>query len=126
MTDRPRTCPAAAPTGCAAGRSDALAVDERLRPAVVGFKREATGSTIGQVLVYLDWLVAHRDAVPLHVARKLGMAQADRLEWGAPRLVCVAEGFGPREEAVARQLTGLVELVRIVRDPRGRFAVQRT
>ena len=112
--------------GWAAGRIDGLAVDERLCPTVVEFKREATGNTIGQALVYVDWLLAHRDAVALRVARKLGLAQADRLDWSAPRLVCIAEAFGPREEAVARQLAGRVELVRLVRYPRGLFAVQRT
>ena len=111
--------------GWATGRIDALAVDERLRPVVVEFKREANGNTIGQALVYVDWLLAHRDAVALRVARRLGLAQADRLDWSAPRLVCVAEAFGPREEAVARQLGGRVELVRIVRYGRGLFVVQR-
>ena len=111
--------------GWAPGRIDALALDERLRPVVVEFKREATGNTIGQALVYVDWLLAHRDAVALRVARRLGLAQADRLDWSAPRLVCVAEAFGPREEAVARQLGGRVDLVRIVRYGRGLFVVQR-
>ena len=100
-------------------------MDERLHPVVVEFKREATGSTIAQALVYVDWLVAHPDAVALHVARKLGIAQADRLDWSAPRLVCVASAFGPREEAVARQLGGRAELVRIVRYGGGHFVVQR-
>src|SRR5215216_4149349 len=45
--------------GWTTGRIDALAVDERLHPVVVEFKREATGSTIGQVLLYVDWLLAH-------------------------------------------------------------------
>lgn len=111
--------------GWAPGRIDALVVDERLRPAVVEFKREATGNTIFQALVYVDWLLAHRDAVALRVARKLGLTQADRLDWAGPRLVCIAETFGPREEAVARQLGDRVELVRFVRYGRGLFVVQR-
>ena len=111
--------------GWAAGRIDALAVDERLRPVVVEFKREATGSTIGQALAYVDWLVTHRDAVVLHVARTLGIENADRLDWSAPRLVCVAAAFGPREEAVARQLANQVDLVRVDRYGGGRFVVQR-
>lgn len=109
----------------AAGRIDALAVDDRLHPVVVGFKREAAGGTIGQALAYVDWVLAHRDAVALHVARRLGLEKTDRLDWSAPRLVCVAEAFGPCEEAVARQLGNRVELVRVVRFGRGLFAVQR-
>jgi hypothetical protein len=101
--------------GWTTGRIDALAVDEGLRPVVVEFKREATGNTIGQALVYVDWLLAHRNAVALRVARKLGLALADRLDWTAPRLVCIAEAFGAREEAVARQLGDRAELVRITR-----------
>ena len=89
------------------------------------FKRAATGGTIAQALVYVDWLLAHRDAVALRVARRLGVALADRLDWSAPRLVCVAAAFGPREEAVARQLGGRAELVRILRYGGGLFAVQR-
>jgi hypothetical protein len=110
--------------GWTTGRIDALAVDERLCPVVVEFKRDATGNTIGQALVYLDWLLAHRDAVTLRVARKFGLTQADRLDWSAPRLVCVAAAFSPREEAVARQLGDRVELVRLVRYGRGLFHVQ--
>lgn len=85
--------------GWAAGRMDALAVDDGHRPAVIEFKREATGSTIGQALAYVDWLLAHQDAVALRVARVLGINEADRLDWSAPRLLCVAEGFSLREEA---------------------------
>ncbi len=110
--------------GWAAGRIDALALDENLHPVVVEFKREASGTTIGQALVYIAWLVAHRDAVALRVARRLGIAQADKLDWSTPRLVCVAEAFAPREEAVAHQLGDQVELVRITRYERGLFHVQ--
>ena len=37
--------------GWTSGRIDALAVDERLHPVVVEFKRDATRNTIGQALV---------------------------------------------------------------------------
>lgn len=111
--------------GWAAGRIDALAVDEHLRPVVLEFKREATGTAIGQALAYVDWLLAHRDKVTLIVARQLGITVADRLDWSAPRLLCIAEAFGPREEAVARQLGNRVELVRIVRYATKVFAIQR-
>ena len=76
-----------------------IPIDDGHRPVVIEFKREATGSTIGQALAYVDWLLAHQDAVALRVARVLGINEADRLDWSAPRLLCVAEGFGLREEA---------------------------
>ncbi|MEA2598639.1 MAG: hypothetical protein QOF01_5108 [Thermomicrobiales bacterium] len=63
--------------GWEAERIEALAVDERMRPHVVEFKREASSSAIDQALAYVDWLFAHRDAVTLHVARRLGVARAD-------------------------------------------------
>jgi hypothetical protein len=107
----------------AAGRIDALAIDGRRRPVVLEFKRAATGAALGQALVYLDWVRAHRDAVALLVARRLGIARADRLDWSAPRLVCVAETFGPREAAVARELGGKAELVRVARYGKGLFLV---
>ena len=55
--------------GWAAGRINALALDERDRPVVVEFKRAASGIAIGQALVYLDRVLAHGDAVALMVAR---------------------------------------------------------
>jgi RecB family endonuclease NucS len=112
--------------GWTAGRIDVLAVDDRHRPVVVEFKRTASGLAIGQALVYLDWVLAHRDAVALLVARHLGILEADRLEWSGSRLLCIAEDIEPREEAVARQLRGKVELVRIVRYKEGIFVIQRT
>jgi hypothetical protein len=111
--------------GWASGRIDALALDDRGRPVVVEFKRTASGIAIGQALVYLDWALAHRDAVALMVARTLGFGRADRLDWTGARLVCVAEEIAPREEAVARQLGGRVELVQIVRLKEGVFVAQR-
>jgi hypothetical protein len=111
--------------GWAAGRIDALALDERNRPVVVEFKRAAAGIAIGQTLVYLDWVLAHKDAIALMVGRRLGIPHSERLGWPGACLVCVAEEIGPREEAVARQLWGKVERVRIVRYGRGLFHVQR-
>jgi len=111
--------------GWGSGRLDALAVDERLRPIVLEFKREATGNTIGQALVYVDWLLAHQDAITLRIARVLGIKDADRVDWTAPQVVCVAEIFSPREEAVARQLRGRVELVKLTRYTAKVFTVQR-
>ena len=32
-----------------------------MRPVVVEFKRTASGIAIGQALVYLEWVLAHRD-----------------------------------------------------------------
>jgi hypothetical protein len=82
--------------GFAAGRIDVLAIDERHQPVVVEVKHTASGAAIGQALVHLDWVPAWRGAVAPLVARRLGVAQADQLDWSVPRLVCVAEEVEPR------------------------------
>ena len=97
------------------GRLSSPLPPTRLCPAAPPGKCAATGAAIAQALAYVDWLLAHRDAVALRIARKLGIAQAHRFDWSALRLVCVDKAFGSREEVVARQPGGRAELVRIVR-----------
>ena len=48
---------------------------------------------INQGLYYLDWLMDHQAEFKLLVMDKLGKPAADAIDWGAPRLVCIAADF---------------------------------
>ncbi|MDP9366675.1 MAG: hypothetical protein M3Q03_00115 [Chloroflexota bacterium] len=108
-----------------AGRIDALGIDDHHRPVVLEFKRAATGGAICQALYYLDWLVSHRDVFACLVMDHLGASSARRIDWSAPRLLCIAEEVSEREEAVARQIGRQVELLGLRRLPGGLLLLQR-
>ena len=108
-----------------AGRIDALGIDHHHRPAVLEFKRAATGGSICQALYYLDWLLSHRDVFACLVMDHLGASIAWRIDWSAPRLLCIAEEVSEREEAVARQIGRQVELLGLQRLPGGLLLLQR-
>ncbi|MCC6793257.1 MAG: hypothetical protein IT336_16350 [Thermomicrobiales bacterium] len=106
------------------GRIDALALDRNLTPVILEFKQAACGTALCQGLVYLDWLERHRDAFTALVARRLGNQVASRVNWGRPRLLCVAGEISSREEAVARQIGRVVEVIQVHRFPRGLVLMQ--
>jgi len=107
------------------GRIDALGLDRNRNPVVIEFKRTASGTAICQGLYYLDWLDHHRDVFSTLVTEQLGTRDAARIGWGNPRLICLAEEIGEREEAVARQIGRPVELLQIRRIPHGLVLIQR-
>ena len=107
------------------GRIDALGIDRKRIPVVVEFKRAATGTSICQGLYYLDWLEGNRDLFSMLVMDQLGQKAAARINWNSPRLLCLAEEIGEREEAVARQIGRTVELLQIRRLSGGLVMVQR-
>jgi hypothetical protein len=76
-------------------------------------------------LAYVGGLLAHRDAVALRVSRDLRIGQADQVEWSIPRPVCVTKAFGQKDESVACQLAGRLELVRVTGFGRMLWVVQR-
>ncbi len=108
-----------------AGRMDAIGIDGDHRPVVLEFKRAATGGAICQALYYLDWLLSHRDLFARLVMDHLGTGAARRIDWAMPRLLCIAEEVGEREEAVARQIGPRVELLGVRRLPGGLLLLQR-
>lgn len=107
------------------GRIDALGIDRAGVPAVVEFKHAASGTAICQGLYYVDWLESHRELFAVMVLKRLGEKAATKIAWGSPRLLCVAEDIGEREEAVARQIGRAVELVQLRRFAGGIAIVQR-
>ena len=108
------------------GRIDAIGLDRARNPVIIEFKRAACGTAICQALHYLDWLVRHRDHFSTLVKKKLGASVASSILWNHPRLICLAEEIGEREEAVARQVGQPVELLQVQRLPRGLVLIQRS
>ena len=106
------------------GRIDAIGIDHTGHPVIIEFKRAACGTAICQGLYYLDWLVHHRDRFSMLVKKKLGASAPSRIVWSEPRVICVAEEIGEREEAVARQIGRHVELLQIRRLPHGLVLIQ--
>lgn len=72
------------------GRIDTLGIDEDDCPVIVEYKRATNENVINQGLFYLDWLLDHRAEFQLLVMRHLGPERADRVDWSAPRLICIA------------------------------------
>lgn len=107
------------------GRIDAIGIDGDLHPVIAEFKVSTSGIAICQALYYLDWLLSNREVFTMVVLERLGAAQAMKIDWTAPRLLCVAETIGEREEAVARQIGRPIELLQVRRLPRGSVLIQR-
>ena len=69
-------------------------------------------NVINQGLFYLDWLMDHRAEFELLVMRKVGKEVADGIDWGGPRLVCIAGDFTKYDEHAVQQMNRNIELIR--------------
>jgi predicted transport protein len=94
------------------GRMDSLGIDENLCPVIIEYKRATNENVINQGLFYLDWLMDHRAEFKLLVMDRLGKEKADKIEWSAPRLVCIAGDFTKYDEHAVRQMNRNIELIR--------------
>lgn len=98
-----------------AGRIDTIGLDENGRPVIIEYKRSSNANVINQGLFYLDWMMDHKAEFELLVLKKFGQEVADKIDWSAPRLLCIAESF-PRYDAHAvQQMNRNIELLRYVR-----------
>lgn len=101
------------PTGRShGGRVDTLGLDENGCPVIVEYKRTLNENVINQGLFYLDWLLDHRAEFALLVTERLGKVAAARIEWTAPRLVCIAGGFTRYDAHAIKQIDRTIELIR--------------
>jgi len=80
------------------GRIDSLGLDENSSPVIFEYKRSTNENVINQGLFYLDWLLDHRAEFKLLVLGELGAEAAGNIDWGNPRLVCVASGYTKYDE----------------------------
>jgi predicted transport protein len=95
-----------------AGRIDTLGIDENDTPVVVEYKRSTNENVINQGLFYLDWLMDHRADFQLLAMKVLGVEAADKIDWSAPRLICIAGDFTRYDEHAVEQIGRNIELIR--------------
>lgn len=94
------------------GRMDSLGIDENGSPVIIEYKRASNENVINQGLFYLDWLMDHRDAFKWLVMERYGADQAKAVEWGSPRLICIAGDFTKYDAHAVNQMNRNIELVR--------------
>jgi predicted transport protein len=95
-----------------AGRIDTLGLDENDCPVILEYKRSTGENVINQGLFYLDWLMDHRGDFERLVTKQLGHEAADRIDWSAPRLVCIAADFTKYDAHAVQQINRNIELIR--------------
>lgn len=94
------------------GRIDTLGIDESNSPVIIEYKRAVNQNVINQGLFYLDWLLDHRADFKLLAMEKLGADTAGRIEWRAPRLICIAGDFTKFDQHAIQQMTRNIDLIR--------------
>jgi predicted transport protein len=97
------------------GRIDTLGIDENGCPVIIEYKRSLNENVINQGLYYLDWLMDHKAEFKLLVLEKLGKEVADEIEWGGPRLLCIAGDFTKYDAHAVSQINRNIELIRYKR-----------
>ena len=97
------------------GRIDSLGMDENGCPVIIEYKRATNENVINQGLFYLDWLMDHRAEFQLLVQNQLGQESAEKIDWSAPRLLCIAGGFSKYDEHAVQQMNRNIELIRYKR-----------
>ena len=94
------------------GRIDTLGLDENNYPVILEYKRTLNENVINQGLFYLDWLMDHQAEFRWLVMERYGKEAANAVEWGSPRLLCVAGDFTRYDVHAVQQINRNVELVR--------------
>jgi predicted transport protein len=94
------------------GRMDSIGIDENGTPVIFEYKRNVSESVINQGLFYLDWLLDHQGDFKVLVMNRLGAEAAAEIDFGSPRLICVANDFTRYDEHAIRQMGHAIELVR--------------
>ena len=94
------------------GRIDTLGMDENFYPVIIEYKRASNENVINQGLFYLDWLMDHRRDFEWLVLERYGKEDAAKVEWSAPRLICIAGDFTRYDEHAVKQISRNIELIR--------------
>ena len=93
-------------------RIDTLGLDGAGRPVVVEYKRRQDENVINQGLDYLAWLEDHRAEFREIVREKLGEGRVRGIDFGAPRLLCIAGEFLRQDQIAAQNSRRRIELLR--------------
>ena len=94
------------------GRIDTLGIDDSGSPVIIEYKRAVNENVINQGLFYLNWLMDHRADFKLLVLETLGSEVAATIEWGSPRLVCIAGDFTKYDQHAIQEMPRNIDLVR--------------
>ena len=94
------------------GRIDSLGIDEDGSPVIIEYKRAVNENVINQGLFYYDWLMDHKKDFQWLVMEKLGAEAASKVEWSAPRLICIAGDFTRYDGHAVKQINRHIELLR--------------
>lgn len=94
------------------GRIDTLGIDENGCAVIIEYKRSSNENVINQGLFYLDWLMDHRKDFEWKVLERLGKDVAAKVDWSAPRLVCIAGDFNRYDEYAVKQIQRNIVLIR--------------
>ena len=101
------------PTGPRHGRRiDTLGIDGAGRPVVVEYKRRQDQNVINQGLDYLAWLEDHQAEFRELVRKQLGDGRVTDIDFGASRLLCIAEEFLRQDQIAAENSRRPIELLR--------------
>ncbi len=94
------------------GRIDSLGIDENGCPVIIEYKRSTNENVMNQGLYYLDWLMDHKAEFELLVMNKFGKETAQQIEWGSPRLICIAGDFTKYDSHAVQQIDRNISLMR--------------
>lgn len=94
------------------GQIDTLGLDENFCPVIIEFKRRNDENVITQGLYYLDWLLDHEADFRFLVAKQMGHEIANKVEFCAARLLCIASSFGRYDEKAIQRINRRIDLVR--------------
>lgn len=94
------------------GRMDSLGIDENYCPVIFEYKRSINENVINQGLFYLDWLLDHKADFKLLVIEKLGIEEAEKIDWSVPCVVCVANEFTKFDLHAVNQMQRNIRLVK--------------
>ena len=93
------------------GRMDSIGIDENNSPVIFEYKRSQNENVINQGLFYLDWLLDHKADFKLLVIDKLGMEEADKIDWSVPCVICIAHDFTKYDVHAVNQMQRNIKLV---------------
>lgn len=94
------------------GRIDTLGIDDTGCPVIIEYKKDLKENVINQGLFYLDWLLDHKAEFEALVRKKFGDKKTPAVEWGSPRLLCIAGDFTRYDEHAVSQIGRNIELIR--------------
>lgn len=106
------------------GRIDTLGIDENECPVILEYKQSMNENVMNQGLYYLNWLLDHKGEFELLVLKKYGKETADKIEWGNPRILCIAGNFTKFDIHAVQQISSSIELIRYRNYPPDLFLLE--